>query len=376
VARVEHALGHPRYRVGRARAAAVGRSLDARVSARTVRLASVLVAFVAGALFVLSVASNELLTGSLHSLWHVDLRLLVASILVEALSLAAYGLMVQRLLRRVGVSTRVRLLLETTFAGVALSSSIPAGAAASAVYWYRALRAYGANRRQATRVLIVITLVSIASLAALVAAGAAIAEAGAVSGPARLTLLAGVATVAAVLLTRRLGGSLYRLGIAALASANWLLDCLALYVALRAVSADVPFRALVATYAVAQIVAVIPLLPGGGGTVEASLALGFAAFGHTSGSVVAGVVLYRLISNWGLVPIGWAAIVLRQRSHPTAALDARDALHDASTRTHAATGATDCRSGRIASSSGADPALVVGPRGDHLLRGRARRVRG
>jgi uncharacterized protein (TIRG00374 family) len=75
----------------------------------------------------------------------------------------------------------------------------------------------------------------------------------------------------------------------------------------------VPLRALVATYAIAQIVAVIPLLPGGGGTVEASLVLGFAAFGHTSGSVVAGVVLYRLISNWGLVPIGWAAIALQTR---------------------------------------------------------------
>jgi hypothetical protein len=225
------------------------------------------------------------------------------------------------LLARVGVSTTVRPLLGTTLAGVALSSSIPAGAAASAIYWYRALRAYGADRRQATHVLIVITLVSIASLAALVAAGAGIAEAGAVSASARLTILAGVAVLATALLTRRSVRSAYHLGVAALASANWLLDCLALYAALRAVGADVPFRALVATYAVAQIVAVIPLLPGGGGTVEASLALGFAAFGHTSGSVVAGVVLYRLISNWGLVPIGWAAIAAHQRVHPDLAFD-------------------------------------------------------
>jgi uncharacterized membrane protein YbhN (UPF0104 family) len=331
MARVEHAPGRLRYRTGRARAA-VGRGLDERISARTLRLVSSLVALVAGALFVSSVASNGLLTGSLDSLWQVDLRLLVASIVLEALSLAAYGLMVQRLLGRVGVTTRVRPLLGTTLAGVALSSSIPAGAAASAVYWYRALRAYGANRRQATHVLIVITLVSIASLATLVAAGAGIAEAGAVSAPVRLTILAGVAALATALLARRSGSSVYRLGIAALASANWLLDCLALYASLRAVGADVPFRALVATYAVAQIVAVIPLLPGGGGTVEASLALGFAAFGHTSGSVVAGVVLYRLVSNWGLVPIGWAAIVLRQRSHPEAAVDAPEPRHDAPTR--------------------------------------------
>ncbi len=117
----------------------------------------------------------------------------------------------------------------------------------------------------------------------------------------------------AALATRPWARSSYHLGVAGLASINWLLDCLALYVSLRAVGADVPLRALIATYAIAQIVAVIPLLPGGGGTVEASLVLGFAAFGHTSGSVVAGVVLYRLISNWGLVPIGWAAIALQTR---------------------------------------------------------------
>jgi len=52
----------------------------------------------------------------------------------------------------------------------------------------------------------------------------------------------------------------------------------------------------VLTYAIAQLVASLPLLPGGGGTVELSLALGFAAFGHTSGSVIAGVLLFRLIS--------------------------------------------------------------------------------
>ncbi|MDX6525736.1 MAG: hypothetical protein QOI43_1247, partial [Gaiellales bacterium] len=86
MARVEHAPGRPRYRTGRARAAAAGRRLNARVSARTLRLAGALAAVIAVALFVASVASNELLTGSLHSLWHVDPALLVVSIVIEALS--------------------------------------------------------------------------------------------------------------------------------------------------------------------------------------------------------------------------------------------------------------------------------------------------
>jgi uncharacterized protein (TIRG00374 family) len=98
-----------------------------------------------------------------------------------------------------------------------------------------------------------------------------------------------------------------------LASANWLLDLATLYLSLRAVGATVPTNAIVLVYAVGQIVQSIPLLPGGGGAVEASLALAFAAFGDTTGSVVAGVLLYRTINTWGLVPIGWAAIAFDAR---------------------------------------------------------------
>ncbi len=309
MAHVEKLPARPLRRTGRPFSVAV----RGRVSGRTLRLAVWLAALAFGALFALGLASNDLLLGSLDSLGQVDPVLLVAAIAAEALSLGAYGLMVKRLLARVGIATAVRPLLGTTLAGVALASSIPAGAAASAVYWYRALRGYGANRRQATHVLVVITLVSIASLAGLVALGTGLAEMDAVPDSVRVAILVGFVVLAAGLATRPWARSSYHLEVAGLASINWLLDCLALYVSLRAVGADVPLRALVATYAVAQIVAVIPLLPGGGGTVEASLVLGFAAFGHTSGSVVAGVVLYRLISNWGLVPVGWATIAVQAR---------------------------------------------------------------
>jgi uncharacterized protein (TIRG00374 family) len=76
-------------------------------------------------------------------------------------------------------------------------------------------------------------------------------------------------------------------------------------------------QSIVLTYAIAQLVASVPLLPGGGGAVEISLALGFAAFGHTSGHVVAGVILFRLISCWGLVPVGRLAVALDGKRLPT-----------------------------------------------------------
>jgi uncharacterized protein (TIRG00374 family) len=117
--------------------------------------------------------------------------------------------------------------------------------------------------------------------------------------------------------------------VAVLALANWLLDCACLYAALAAVHASVPVQGILLTYSFAQLVAALPLLPGGGGTVEASLLLGFAAFRHTSGSLLAGVALYRVLACWGLIPIGWLAVVSegwhlpRSRTRLTAALDPR-----------------------------------------------------
>ena len=94
---------------------------------------------------------------------------------------------------------------------------------------------------------------------------------------------------------------------------SWLLDCACLVASLDAVGAGVPARGVLLTYALARIVAAIPLLPGGGGTVELSLSLGFAAFGHTSGPMLGGVLLYRVLCCWGLVPIGWLAVALDGR---------------------------------------------------------------
>jgi uncharacterized membrane protein YbhN (UPF0104 family) len=98
--------------------------------------------------------------------------------------------------------------------------------------------------------------------------------------------------------------------IAAYAYLNWLLDLGCLFGSLAAMHASVPVQSVLLTYALSQIVANLPLLPGGGGTVEVSLILGFAAFGQTSAEVVGGVLLFRLISCWGLVPIGWLAVAL------------------------------------------------------------------
>jgi uncharacterized membrane protein YbhN (UPF0104 family) len=176
------------------------------------------------------------------------------------------------------------------------------------------------------------------SLAVLLVAGVAAAGAAGPLAAARLPLLYGLGALllAAALLRRpaaALGrGLLARLApelprrlelsrralaaIVGTAFANWLLDVVCLYVSLRAMHASAPLQAILPAFALAQLVASIPLLPGGGGTVEATLALGLAALGHTSGSVLAGILLFRLVSCWGLVPVGWLVLALDGRRPP------------------------------------------------------------
>ncbi len=250
------------------------------------------------------------------------------ALLAQLASLVAYALIVRELLAARGARARVRELLRGTVGGIALGASLPGGQALSAAYWYRLLRQEGAAPATAGIALAGAMVAGVVSLAGVLVLG--VAAAGD-SGPAaglRLPILVGAA--AALLLGRRLAGVAQRvlarftsvpLGelavrwrplarISCLAYLNWLLDAACLLASLLAVGAHVPLRSVLLTYALAQVVASIPLLPGGGGTVEVALTLGFAAFGAASGAVVAGVLLFRLISCWGLIPVGWAAIAV------------------------------------------------------------------
>jgi uncharacterized membrane protein YbhN (UPF0104 family) len=306
-----------------------------RIPRRLVRLIFML----GGAALVVGVAlRSRSLLAPLGTVTHPHLGWLTVAVLAEAASLAAYALIVRNLLGFGDVAARMRSLLRATIGGIAMSASLPGGQAASAAYWYKQLRREGADGGLAALAMIGSMLAGVLSLAGVLVIGVAAAGHHGPLAAARLPILgAGVALLvlhwvlrrrvasASAWFTRRFtperanrisasGRDIAAIG--ALAYANWLFDCASLYAALAAVHASVPLQSIVLTYAIAQLVASLPLLPGGGGTVEVSLALGFAAFGHTSGSVIAGILLFRLISCWGLVPVGWLAIALDGRRLP------------------------------------------------------------
>jgi uncharacterized protein (TIRG00374 family) len=112
---------------------------------------------------------------------------------------------------------------------------------------------------------------------------------------------------------------LYRAGL--WAAANWLLDATSLWVFLFAFGAHIsPIDVLVA-YGLANILAVIPLTPGGLGVVELTIVSVLTGFGVPGGAATAGVLCWRLVNFWLPIPFGGVAYLSLRlgRADPTTA---------------------------------------------------------
>ncbi|MGH3373166.1 MAG: flippase-like domain-containing protein, partial [Actinoallomurus sp.] len=89
---------------------------------------------------------------------------------------------------------------------------------------------------------------------------------------------------------------------------NWMFDILSLAAAGRAVGMHTAVYGITLAYFAAQAAgSLIPLLPGGLGAIEGSMAASLVAFGALAAPAGAAVALYRLVSFWGVVGVGWLA---------------------------------------------------------------------
>ncbi|MDQ6838170.1 MAG: flippase-like domain-containing protein [Actinomycetota bacterium] len=289
---------------------------------------------------------------------------LLCACVTQASSMIAFARLQRWLLRTGGIRVRLRDMVEITLAGNAMSTSLPGGAAWAAGWVWGQLR-----RRQVDRVLagwVVLVAGALASFALflLVVIGAFIAGSQGPVAPLRwigVALLAvgalGAGAVVAVVRSERLGlGWRQRVAEAstrhrrtdavvrgadrfshqvrlvtptplawfealALALYNWVADLLTLVFVILTVHGHVPWRGVVVAYALTQIAASIPITPGGLAVVEASLAALLTAYGMPAADAITVVLLYRLISFWALVPIGWCSwgyleAVARRQSRP------------------------------------------------------------
>lgn len=287
----------------------------------------------------LSGATSEL--SRLHAGW------VLVAVVSEVASFVAFSRMQGRLLRAGGARMGWGRLLGMTAAASAIASSLPAGPAVASVYAYRQYRRAGAGESIAGWVLVATLLCSALGLALVAGAGVLLGERESaaldlvgVTVAVLVTVLVSVAVfsqrrlvlaaaVRVIKISTRLTG--YPRGDAdqhvANVSAhlgqvhltwrdfaptvgwslgNWGFDCGCLAFAYLAVGAGIPWRGLLLAYGAGQLASNLPITPGGLGVVEGSLTIALVAYGGVHVSTVAAVILYRIISFWGFLPVGWA----------------------------------------------------------------------
>ncbi len=110
-----------------------------------------------------------------------------------------------------------------------------------------------------------------------------------------------------------------RLRVVVLAAGVWCCDFACLLCAFGAVHAAIPWAGVLLAYCVSEVAASLPIVPGGIGVVEGSLAIILAAYGTGRTSALAAALVFRAVSFWLAIALGWIAvwvIVHRGRRRP------------------------------------------------------------
>jgi hypothetical protein len=292
---------------------------------------------------------------------------LVLALAAEAGSLVAFALMQKRLLEAGRVHVSTARLTAVTVASTAIANSMPAGPVVSAVFAFRQYRRRGADEALAAWTLAAVFVTASVTLALVAAVGVTVAGAegaGLDLVGVTVAVLLGALALGAVFLQRRVlvwlvsgsvrvtqrlvrwprgelavhvDGIIARLTVVTLGFgqvlsvvgwglANWFLDCACLALSFLAIGAGIPWRGLLLAYGAGQLAANLPITPGGLGVVEGSLTIALVTFGGAESSTVAAVFLYRILSFWAELPVGWttwAALVWSRR--PMAVPDERTA---------------------------------------------------
>jgi len=329
-----------------------GRWYRARSTGAAVTVAA-LAALAAGAVAErAAVTASFAVLGHLHSLW------IPAAVLLESASMAAFAIMLRRLLAAGGASVRIRPMLATAYAANAVSVSVPlAGPGLATAFTFRRFARQGADAPLAGWTLLAGGVVSSAA-AALVVVGGGLASgnilAAAVAVPSGVLTIAVLATAGAAARRPRLGGGLERLAawtlrqasrlsgrpagepgqiirawtdrlgslqlslrgwmmVAVLALANWLADAAVLAVSIQATGATVPWHDLLLVYGSGIAAQSLNITPGGLGVIEATLSAALVGAGLGAGPALAAVLLYRLASFWLVALTGWLVLFWLRR---------------------------------------------------------------
>jgi uncharacterized protein (TIRG00374 family) len=307
------------------------------------------------ALAWLVATEHDQLGRAIAGVGHAKLRLVVAAFFCERVSMIAFARVQVRLLRAGGHRLNLMSALGIVFAGNALSVSVPiAGPGLAVAFTYRELERREISRPAAAFALVVSGVLSTTTLVVVIAAGALI------SGDALAAIFGLVAVVAvaagltgAVLglrvpacrrfcertairgvraarrLRRKTGEPPEQVVATALrqladlhlrrrdwvlavylALLNWIADAACLALSIRAAGLAIPFRDLLLVWSAGLAAGGIGLTPGGVGVVEVALVAALVGVGVPAAPAAVAVMIYRLISLWLVLLVGWILFIV------------------------------------------------------------------
>ncbi len=284
---------------------------------------------------------------SLHSIGHVNVAVLLAGVALEVGSLAAYVQLTHEMLPR--PSLKRTYLARVDLSTLALSHVVPGGTAPSAGLGYRLLTNEGISPANATfalgmqgvgSALVLNAILWISLIISIpvdgyqplygIAAGAGVVMIALFAtvvlmltkGQERLLVTVGrvcerIPLVNAAKVTELLKDVAHRLVTLTAdrqllkraiiwAAANWILDAASLWVFMAAFGTVLSPIDLFVAYGLANVLAVIPVTPGGLGIIEGVLIPTLHGFGVAKTTAILAVLGYRLVNFWLPIPVGGA----------------------------------------------------------------------
>ena len=115
------------------------------------------------------------------------------------------------------------------------------------------------------------------------------------------------------------------------AAANWLLDATVLWLFIAAFGHHTTIPGLLVAYGLANVLAAIPISPGGLGVIETTLIVTLVGFDTPRATASLGVAAYRLVQFWLPIPTGaaaWASLAGRRGGNVFASMSEESRLDD------------------------------------------------
>ncbi len=303
--------------------------------------------------------------GELAAAWHqvrqADVAWVLIAILAEAASLLTFSSLQHRVLTLSGAAIPIGPLAALTLANDAIANTVPGAPVISGAYRYRYYRRHGASAASAGWTIFTVLVAQAIGMSLLLLLGvllALLASAHANALPLTVAGLVIVLAAGAVLfrrdlvlrflallpravrrfsrdrhvgvrtVTARIESTLARmreipltasstLAIVAIAAGFWFGDCCCLVCSFAAVHAPIPWSGVLLAYGAAQVVGSLPIVPGGIGIIEGSLAVILFQYGAGRVPALSAVLVYRIVSFWLVNAVGWITVgALARRRRP------------------------------------------------------------